>query len=155
MVIFYWQVDIMICQVNINNWQVNIKIWQVDIIIWQVMAEIWHHTNWIRESKLLYIYTIVFCRVSDTSIKISHHRCKWYTTIDTQFCNTFIIILIEWIYDMRSISFHTVEIVSFTIYNFLSLMNYLISGRRKLLRGTTFLNNRVTVIHARKWQKTY
>ena len=44
MVIFFWQVDIMIWQVNINKWQVNIKIWQVDIIIWQVMAEICHHT---------------------------------------------------------------------------------------------------------------
>ena len=44
MVIFFWQVDIMIWQVNINNWQVNIKIREVDIIIWQVMAEICHHT---------------------------------------------------------------------------------------------------------------
>ena len=40
---FFWQVDIMIWQVDINNWQVNIKIWRVEIIFWQVMAEICHY----------------------------------------------------------------------------------------------------------------
>ena len=43
--IFFWHINLMICQVDINNSQVNTNTWQVDIIIWQVMAEICHHTE--------------------------------------------------------------------------------------------------------------
>ena len=68
MVIFFWQVNIMMRQLNINNWQVNIKIWEVAIIIWQVMADIY-----------MVIYSMASYLLSLPDLLL---HCTWYMSFN-------------------------------------------------------------------------